>query len=64
MTGKIKTLLRDRRCGFIKAEDGKSYFFHQSALKDAKYEELKEGDEVTFEDTETAKGPRAEDVYV
>ena len=64
MTGTIKTLLKDKRCGFIQGEDKRDYFFHQSALKNAKYEDLSEKDEVTFEDSEGAKGLRAEDVYV
>lgn len=64
MTGTIKTLLKDRNCGFIRGEDKKEYFFHATALKNVNYTELAEGDEVTFEETDTAKGPRAEDVYV
>jgi len=63
MTGRIKTL-SERAFGFIKGEDGKEYFFHQSALKNAKFAQLHEGDEVTFEDAEGAKGPRAEDVFL
>jgi CspA family cold shock protein len=64
MKGTIKRLLNDKGCGFIRAEDGKEYFFHKSGLKNCKFEDLDEGHEVTFEDSESAKGPRAEDVYV
>ena len=64
MKGTIKTLLEKKRCGFITGEDGKDYFFHQSALKNAKFDELGVGQEVEFEDAEGEKGPRAEDVYV
>ncbi len=64
MTGVIKTLNIDKGYGFIKGEDGKEYFMHRSALKNAKWQEVGEGQEVTFEDAEGAKGPRAEDVYV
>lgn len=64
MTGVIKTLLSDKKCGFIKGQDGKDYFFHQSGLKNCGYEELARGREVTFEDAEGTKGPRAEDIYV
>jgi CspA family cold shock protein len=63
MTGTIKKLLTDKRCGFITA-GGKDYFFHASNLKNADYEALEEGREVTFEDADGLKGPRAEDVYV
>ena len=64
MTGTIKTLLKDRKCGFIRGEDRRDYFFHQTGLKNVGFNELKEGDELTFEDTESEKGLRAEDVYV
>jgi CspA family cold shock protein len=62
MTGVIKRLLSDKGCGFVTA--GRTdYFFHKSALKNIKFDELVEGQEVTFEATEGTKGPRAEDVY-
>lgn len=64
MTGTIKRLLRDKRCGFIKA-DGTTdeFFFHQSALRNARYDELTEGDIVSFEEGEGPRGPRAEEIY-
>ncbi|MCR4301835.1 MAG: cold shock domain-containing protein [Sulfuricaulis sp.] len=43
MNGVIKKLVKDKRFGFIKGEDGKEYFFHQSVLKNVRYEELEEG---------------------
>jgi len=64
MKGKIKTLVKDKNFGFIKAEDGKEYFFHHSALKNVAFADLTVGQEVEFEDTEGAKGPRAEDIFV
>jgi CspA family cold shock protein len=64
MTGQIKKLIKDKKCGFIRGENNKDYFFHASTLKNARYEELGEGQEVTFEDAEGVKGPRAEDVFV
>lgn len=64
MTGTIKKLLTDKYCGFITGKDKKDYFFHSSALKNTKYEDLEEGQEVEFEDSESPKGLRAEDVYV
>lgn len=63
MTGIIKRLIKDKRFGFIGAE-GKEFFFHASALKNVNFEDLTEGREVTFEDAEGSKGPRAEDIYV
>lgn len=63
MTGIVKRLIRDKGFGFI--ESGKSeFFFHRSALKNMNFEDLQEGQEVTFEEGEGTKGPRAEDIYV
>lgn len=64
MTGTIKKIVADKGFGFIQGENNKEYFFHQSALKNTQFKTLKEGDEVTFEDAEGNKGPRAEDIYV
>jgi CspA family cold shock protein len=71
MTGTIERLLMDKGFGFIKSTEptgakgsGVEYFFHRSAVKNAKFEDLTKGQEVTFEDSEGTKGPRAEDVYV
>lgn len=50
--------------GFIKSEDGVDYFFHKSALRNCKMEDLEQGRGVTFEAAEGDKGPRAEDVHV
>jgi cold shock protein len=64
MTGTIKRLLKDKKCGFVRGSDGLDYFFHQSALKNCGYDDLAEGREVTFEESVSAKGLRAEDVFV
>ena len=64
MTGTIKTLLKDKRCGFIRVQDNVDYFFHESGLKNCSFEELERGRDVTFEDAEGKKGPRAEDIFV
>ena len=64
MTGVIKKLVKDKKFGFIKGDRGVEYFFHSSAIKNARFEELGEGQEVTFEVGEGAKGPRAEDIFV
>ncbi len=63
MQGTIKRLKKDRGFGFIECK-GMEYFFHASGLKNVKFEELYEGQEVTFEDVETKQGPRAEDIYI
>ena len=60
MTGMIKKVAMDRGFGFIQAEDGKDYFFHQSELGGSvTFAGLKEGQHVTFEPQPSDKGPRA-----
>lgn len=62
MTGTIKRLT-DRGFGFIAVEgEEKDLFFHSSALVDVTFEELGEGDAVTFETEDSDKGPRATNV--
>lgn len=59
MTGTIKRLT-DRSFGFI-APDGqdKDLFFHSSGLVDVAFNELHEGDKVSFDTEDSDKGPRA-----
>ena len=59
--GTIKRLT-DKGFGFIAASDGNEYFFHQSACADVRFDELREGQAVTFEKGQGLKGPRAENV--
>ncbi len=62
MTGTIKRLT-DKGFGFIAVEgEEKDLFFHSSALIDVTFDELREGDEVTFETEDSEKGPRAMNV--
>lgn len=62
MTGTIKTLT-DRGFGFIAREgETKDLFFHSKELKGVTYEELKEGDTVTFDVVDGEKGPAATNV--
>lgn len=62
MNGIIKKLT-DKGFGFIAAEgQAKDLFFHAKSLVDVTYEELREGDAVTFEVEESAKGPSAVNV--
>jgi CspA family cold shock protein len=54
---------RDEGYGFIKPEnDDKDVFFHASALVDIVFDELNEGDVVSFEIEEGPKGPAAANV--
>jgi CspA family cold shock protein len=63
MNGTIKRLT-DKGFGFIAASDGSEYFFHQSACNGTRFDELREGQSVTFERGQGPKGPRAENVRV
>ena len=64
MNGTIKRLVSDKGFGFILASDGNEYFFHSSACSGARFEELREGQSVTFDRGEGPKGPRGENVRV
>jgi CspA family cold shock protein len=62
--GTIKRLVRDKRFGFVQAENGTEYFFHQSACVDSDFDSLHEGQALTFDMGQGPKGPRAENVRV
>ena len=62
MNGTIKRLVSEKGFGFILAEDGREYFFHQSACAQDGFSSLREGQAVTFEKGQGPKGPRAESV--
>ena len=63
MQGKIVRLLVGKGFGFIRGEDNREYFFHRSVLKNARIEEVRVAQDVTFEEDEGDKGLRAADVY-
>lgn len=55
--------LTDRGFGFIAREgQEKDLFFHSNELKNVGFKDLREGDKVTFEVTETPKGLSATNV--
>ncbi len=62
--GTIKRIVSDKGFGFIAADDGNEYFFHQSACNGTPFESLNEGMAVTFEKGQGPKGPRGENVRV
>ena len=52
--------LTDRGYGFISIEgEEKDLFFHSNELVDVNFDELNEGDKVTFEKADSPKGPNA-----
>ena len=60
--GKIARLT-GRVFGFISREGSeKDLFFHSNELQGVEFNELREGDEVTFEVAESPKGPNATNV--
>jgi CspA family cold shock protein len=62
--GTIKRLVSDKGFGFVAAQDGTEYFFHRSACTGVRFDELREGQSVSFEKGEGPKGPRAERVQL
>lgn len=60
--GTVKNANQDKGYGFIKQDhSGKELFFHRSGVV-CRFEELTPGRKVTFEEVDSAKGPRAEGV--
>jgi len=62
MEGVIKNLT-DRGFGFITVDgEEKDLFFHSNELNGVTYEELKVGDRMSFEKSDSPKGPNATNV--
>lgn len=59
--GTIKKLT-DKGFGFIDDGTGKDMFFHMSNLEGVSYEQLQEGQRVSYTEGRGPKGPRAENV--
>ena len=57
--GTIKRLVRDRGFGFIRDDGGQEWFFHRSSVKAGSFDQLNEGERVSFDEEPSAKGPRA-----
>ena len=62
-TGTVKWFNDAKGFGFITPEDGgKDLFVHFSAIQGSGFKTLKEGDKVTYEAGQGAKGPAANNV--
>lgn len=61
--GTIKRLT-DKGYGFIDTGGGQDLFFHMSNVEGVTYEDLQEGQRVSFNEGTGPKGPRAENVTV
>lgn len=57
--GTIKRLVKDRGFGFIRDDGGQEWFFHRTSIKVGSFEQLNEGQRVSFDEEPSAKGPRA-----
>ena len=61
-TGKVKWFNAEKGYGFITTDDGKDVFVHYSAIKGDGFKTLDEGQSVTFDITESDRGPQASNV--
>lgn len=59
--GSIKKLT-DKGFGFINTGTGKDLFFHSSSVQGVSFNELREGQNVTYTEGRGPKGPCAENV--
>jgi cold shock protein len=64
LKGKVKWFNATKGFGFITGEDGRDIFVHYSQIKKEGYKTLEEGQEVTYEITDGAKGPQASNVQL
>ncbi len=62
MTGKVKWFDSSKGYGFIISEEGKEVFVHYSQIVQEGYKSLDEGQEVTFDVEDGAKGQLAKNV--
>ncbi|MDR0920912.1 MAG: cold-shock protein [Lactobacillales bacterium] len=60
--GTVKWFNADKGFGFITGEDGSDVFVHFSAIQGDGFKTLEEGQAVTFDVEEGARGPQASNV--
>ena len=62
MLGKVKWFSAEKGYGFIEREDGSDVFVYYSAIQDAGFKSLTEGQNVEFEIVDGNRGPQAANV--
>jgi cold shock protein len=60
--GKVKWFNAEKGFGFIESEGGTDVFVHFSAIQSEGFKTLEEGQSVSFEIVEGARGPQAANV--
>jgi CspA family cold shock protein len=63
-SGTVKWFNASKGYGFIEREDGNDVFVHHTGINMAGFKTLNEGDSVTFDVEQGAKGPAAVNVTV
>ena len=61
-TGKVKWFNAEKGYGFITTNEGKDVFVHYSAIQSEGFKTLDEGAAVSFDITESNRGPQASNV--
>ncbi len=60
--GTVKWFNAEKGYGFITGEDGKDVFVHFSAIQGEGFKSLEEGQSVTYDVVQGARGPQAANV--
>lgn len=61
-TGKVKWFNAEKGYGFITGDDGTDIFVHYSAIQSEGFKTLDEGQAVSFDVTQSDRGPQASNV--
>lgn len=64
MTGTVKWFNSDKGYGFVTTDEGSDVFAHYSQIQTDGFKTLEEGQKVSFDVVDGAKGPQAENIVV